>query len=208
MTAEEIIQKLSGMLNPQKFNHSKHVMAIARSLAAELGEDPEKAAIAGLLHDSACGMSFDDQLKVLEDNGDDPGDAGRNCPWVLHGPVARYLVPEEFGIRDKDILDAICYHTYGKEDLTRLDKIVMIADFTDPTRNIPAIADTQAKVRKMARADLDKAVLLIFDSTLSYLIKNGMQIHPNSIAARNFILGRIKSAAGGEARIDKQAPIL
>jgi predicted HD superfamily hydrolase involved in NAD metabolism len=183
-------------------------MKEASKLAAVIGEDPEKAAIAGLLHDSATGLDYATQLKILTDNNDDPGIEGRSCPWVLHGPAGKYLVTKEFGIADEDILNAICYHTYGREDLTRLDKIVMIADFTDPTRTIPEIADTQAEVRKMALVDLDKAVLITIDSTLSFLIEKGMQIHPNSVIARNALLRHMITPVGGEARIDKQAPVL
>ena len=54
---------------------------------------------------------------------------------LLHSPAGATLAKNEFGIEDKEILDAICYHTTGRGDMTLLEKIVYLADKIEPSRN-------------------------------------------------------------------------
>jgi len=203
MTLYEIMVRLEKMLDPAKFNHSMFTMQTAKELAGLYDMDTETVSTAAILHDCACGMSHKDQLKLLLDHGADVDETSRECPWILHGPAGRIVAQKEFSVYNADILNAICYHTYGREEMGTLEKIVMISDFTEPTRNISEIAAKQAEIRKEARKDLDEAVLMTLDSTISYLLENGLPIHANSIATRNWILIKRSDKHTGEPDIDK-----
>ena len=67
----------------------------------------------------------------------------RLCKARRYAAVGRTLVLGakvacmDFGVTDNEILDAITYHTTGRPDMTRLDKIVYVADKTEQTRPYP-----------------------------------------------------------------------
>lgn len=67
---------------------------------------------------------------------------------------------------DRDILNAIRSHTTGRPGMSPLEKIVFVADYMEPGRKQ---APRLEQIRKMAFADLDRAVLMILEDTLNYL---------------------------------------
>ena len=44
-----------------------------------------------------------------------------------------------FGIDDREILDAVSYHTTGRSGMTTLEKIVFLADAIEPGRDYPGV---------------------------------------------------------------------
>ena len=60
------------------------------------------------------------------------------------------------GIKDPEILSAIKYHTTAKPNMTLLEKLLYVSDFTEPTRSYPDIDF----YRKTAREDIDRTVAL------------------------------------------------
>lgn len=71
--------------------------------------------------------------------------------------------------------------------MTLLDKIVYIADYIEPGRSFSGIDE----IREMVLIDLDRAVLMAIDNTISYILAKGEPIHPYTIDARNDILGNL-----------------
>jgi predicted HD superfamily hydrolase involved in NAD metabolism len=203
MTLYEMMMKLETMLDAAKFSHSIFTSQTAKELAGYYDIDGEKAAVAGILHDCARGMSFGDQLKLLEENGAEVDETSRACPWLLHGPAGMILAQRRFSVYDADILNAVCYHTYGRPEMGLLEMIVMISDFVEPTRNFPEIADKIAEIRKTACKDIYTAALMTLDNTLVYLFGKGFQVHANSIAARNWILLKRSGTDEGELGLDQ-----
>lgn len=67
---------------------------------------------------------------------------------ILHGFVASVYVKEKFGIEDKEILEAICYHTVGKVGMSLIGKIVYIADAIEETRNYPNVVAIRENTRE------------------------------------------------------------
>ena len=53
MKREKIAYKLKKELDAQRYTHTLGVEQMARNMAAIFGEDEERAALAGLLHDCA-----------------------------------------------------------------------------------------------------------------------------------------------------------
>ena len=65
-----------------------------------------------------------------------------------------------------DILNAIRYHTTGRPDMSRLEKIVYIADYIEPGRKQN---QDLSLIRRLAYQDLDSAMEKILADTLTYL---------------------------------------
>ena len=53
---------------------------------------------------------------------------------ILHGPVCAAIMKHEFGVNDEEVLLAIKYHTTGRQQMTKTEKLVFIADYIEPGR--------------------------------------------------------------------------
>ncbi|MBQ6946846.1 MAG: bis(5'-nucleosyl)-tetraphosphatase (symmetrical) YqeK, partial [Clostridia bacterium] len=90
-------------------------------------------------------------------------------------------------VYDRSILQAIKCHTTGRERMTVLDKILFLADSIEPARTYEGVGE----MRLMAQKDLDRAVLMNFDRSITYIVKKGFFLHPQTVAARNWMLKSI-----------------
>ena len=91
----------------------------------------DKAFVACLLHDVAKYVPSSDYAKYGFTPSDDMP------PSVVHSFLGAEVARQDFGITDKEILDAIAYHTTGRPNMTELDKIVYVADKTEESRPYP-----------------------------------------------------------------------
>ena len=49
---------------------------------------------------------------------------------VLGAEIAK----REYGIKDEEILNAIRFHTTGRKNMTKLEKLIYLADYIEPNR--------------------------------------------------------------------------
>ncbi|TYQ15933.1 UNVERIFIED_CONTAM: putative HD superfamily hydrolase involved in NAD metabolism [Acetivibrio alkalicellulosi] len=184
MNREEIKLKLKECISEKRYIHSLNVMDTAIELALRYGQDEEKAAIAGLLHDCAKDIGIDEIFTICEKHKLNVNEVEMLQPKLLHGPVGAVVAMEEFNVHDEDILNAIRYHTLGRENMTILEKIVFIADYIEPGRDFIGIEE----VREIAFEDLDKTMIISIDNIISHIIAKGVLIHPIAIDTRNDII--------------------
>ena len=107
---------------------------------------------------------------------------------LLHGLAGMVLANTQYGVTNPDILEAIRVHTTGKENMSKLDKIIFLADYIEPNRKFPGVND----IRLAAEQSLDAGVLCGFDMTIRHLIDSGDSIYPLTILSRNFLLRHMK----------------
>ena len=185
---ETLVKKLTSNLSSKRMSHSIGVSNSAVELAVQYGAKPDKARVAGLLHDCARELSSNTLLQLAEGFGILVNDIELVSPFLLHAPVGACLVRVEFGVTDEEILQAIQYHTTGRPDMSLLDKVIFLADYIEPNRSFPGVQH----IRKLAFRDLDKAVLAVYDLTLQHIIDQGGLIHIASIQGRNAMVLHLK----------------
>ena len=166
--------KLKTMLTPQRFLHSLGVRDMAKELAKIHSADIEKAEIAGLLHDNAKNM--DDILSRCADLEVELDEAERKNPALIHAKLGAETAKCIFGITDREVINAIRWHTVGRPEMSLLEKIVFVADLTERGRSFPD-AD---KIRKIAKEDIDRAVFECVKATVEVNKRRGQAIHPNA----------------------------
>lgn len=177
--------KLKKSLKPNRYIHSLNVMSSAADLSKSFGVDVKKAGLAGLLHDCARDLTLDKALMLCRKFQIETDEITRLQPeFLLHGPIGAKIAEFEYGINDGAVLNAIRFHTTGRENMGLLDKIIFVADAIEPNRNYPGVEE----IRKIAFDDLDLAVLMSMDKTLAYILSNGNLIHPDTVNARNYII--------------------
>ncbi len=184
MNENEIKDKLQTELNTKRYRHSLNVCDEAVKMARLYGVDEEKARTAAILHDCAKCLKTEEQISLCEKYGIRLSEITYRCPAVIHAPLGAAVARNEYGIDDEEILNAIALHTTGGENMTKLDKIIYIADMIEPLREFRGVDD----LRKEAMKDLDSAMFMALQSTLKFNLKKGTVIHPDTIAAWNSLL--------------------
>lgn len=166
--------KLKTYLKPQRFEHTFYV--VKRGLELACDDEYDKAFVACLLHDCA---KYVDEADYAKYGFVKPCDMPKP---VVHSFLGAKVAQTDFGVTDPEILDAITYHTTGRPDMTRLDKIVYVADKTEQTRPYPLghlLAGTLDEMfvkclaeaneyREQAHGDTDFALT---DETLKFYLK-------------------------------------
>lgn len=163
----EILQK---KLDAKRYEHTIGVAYTAACLAMAHGVSVEKAYLAGLLHDNAKCMSEEQKAKLCEKYGIKLTKAEKANHDLLHAKVGAYHAKNKYGVDDEEVFEAILWHTTGKPDMTALDKIIYIADYIEPNRKMLKRID---EIRSLAFHDLDQAMVMILENTISYLEQKG-----------------------------------
>ncbi len=125
-----------------RYKHTEGVVETARKLAVRYEEDTGKAEIAAWFHD-----------------------AFRDAGNLEHGPVAADKITELFGITDHDIINAIRFHTTGHPGMSKLEKIIYVADSLEPGRSYNGIEE----LRKIMYKDLDEVLYELMVRTREYV---------------------------------------
>ena len=174
-------------LSAERYSHSVSVMREAFELGRQHGQNEaalEKIMLAGLLHDCAKNFcderSFDEIEKFCRDYGFAIGNFFSDAPWLAHSFVGAVKAEMLYGIDDREVLDAIACHTFGKPNMTMIDKIIYIADFIEPGR---AVNEARSHARKLAYEGLDMAMIFILRYTIEKTTARGLPVHQDSISA-------------------------
>ncbi len=179
-----IEEALERRVKRSRLEHTFGVVSMARELARIHGADETKAELAAYLHDYC---KYDDDKTLLE-SIEAEGLSGDRIitaqPKLGHGYAAAQVAQHEFGIEDQEVLDAIRYHTFGRQGMGRLEKIIYIADAIEPLRNYLHVD----RLRDLAKRNLDVALLFSVSQTIKFVIDKGQAIHPNSMAMYNELI--------------------
>lgn len=125
---------LKEKLSPQRYEHTISVSFICTALAMRYGADLEQSELAGLLHDCAKYYGDGNIIKKCEKQNIFLTSDELKAPVVLHAKYGAWLAEHKYGIEDKEVLDAIRWHTTGRPDMSLLEKIVFTADYIDEIR--------------------------------------------------------------------------
>lgn len=185
----ELEKKMKKAQDTKRFEHTLGVEFTAAALAMRYGGSVTDAQIAGVLHDCAKCLSDEKRLKICEKHDIPVSDVERRNPFLLHAKVGAYLAGKKYEVRNKpEILDAIRYHTTGREDMSLLEKIIFVADYIEPSRRH---APNLPEIRRLAFENLDAAVLRILNDTLEHLKKSGSETDPVTEKVYRYYLNRI-----------------
>ena len=169
--------------------HAIGVCETAREMAKKYGADETLAARAGILHDVTKALNAKQQLLLAEKWNVDLTDFERANPQLLHAKTGAAAAREIFG-ECEAVQSAIEWHTTGKPDMTKLEKIVYLADMIEPNRTYPGVE----AIRAAAEKDLDEGVLLALERTIAHLQEEGFAVCEDSVLARAFLLSERKSS--------------
>ena len=171
---KKLRKEMEKELTSKRYEHTLSVAYTAASLAMVHEADVNSALIAGMLHDCAKCFSAKKIVSLCKKHELPVSEVELQNPTaLLHAKAGSFLAKEKYGIEDEDILNAIKYHTTGRPNMSKLEKIIYIADYIEPGRTHAA---NLKQIRKTAYEDLDKALFRILEDTLAYLQSTGGRI--------------------------------
>jgi predicted HD superfamily hydrolase involved in NAD metabolism len=180
MEREEALKIVKEQLTDHRYQHTLGVMETAIALAKQYGADEKKAEMAAIFHDYAK-FRPKDEMKQIILTKNFPQDLLHYHAELWHAPAGAYLVEKEAGIKDKEVLDAIRYHTSGRPGMTLLEKVIYLADYIEPGRHFPGVDE----VRVLAKENLDTALIQAVKNTILFLMKKNQPVYPDSFQTYN-----------------------
>lgn len=166
-------------MKESRIRHTYSVAKEAIVLAKIHHVDVEKAIRASLLHDIGKYVS-EEELKAMNvpcnEQVSDCEEAVKHCYYSL--AIAKYVLGE----KDQDVLNAIENHTTGRENMSELEKVVFLADYTEEGRNFDGVE----KARELCVKSLNQGMVYALEKTVEYLKKNDKNIDKRTLFALEF----------------------
>ena len=181
----ELKEIVKSKMSLKRFTHTLGVVEMSEKLAKIYNANIQKCKVAALLHDICKEMDMEYIKNICKNkfiNELSEEDLENN--EILHGFAGAYYVKTELGINDKEILNAIKYHTVGAKNMTLVERIVYIADAIEYGRNYPSVVE----IREETFKNLDKGILMEIEHKEEYLESIGKKSHPNTDKLKKEIL--------------------
>lgn len=189
MTKEQMKELLGTKLTDHRYTHSLGVVETSIKMAQLFGADVEKTEIAALLHDCAKQIPHNVQLELCREYKIPLDEVKEKELGLLHAELGAYIAEHEFGITDTEILDAIRYHTLGRENMSAMEKILYLADIIEPNRKE---FEGLSELRKLCFENLDRALLYGFGLTIAHTNRRGHILHNQTIEAERYIREKLR----------------
>jgi nicotinate-nucleotide adenylyltransferase len=167
---DDVYRSLCSTLRPKRYRHTLGVSHTAFLLACCYEEClASKAELAGLLHDCAKYLSGAEMIALCEENKIALSAVERENKALIHGKLGVWMAKKRYGIEDEEILSAIRYHTTGRPGMSLLEKIIYIADYIEPARDMDCEPHSLAQIRQTCFHNLDDGLFMILSNTVGYL---------------------------------------
>jgi predicted HD superfamily hydrolase involved in NAD metabolism len=195
--AEQLTSRLRSAVAALPPGLSEHVLRVeveALRLARAYDVDPEGARLAALGHDLVRHRRGPELLDLAARYDLTPDAVERAAPILVHGPVAARILGNDYGLGDADVLAAVDCHTTARAGMSRLEKVLFVADKIEPQKLVQHPA--WREVHDLAERDLDAAILRYLDLQLEETVRRHWLLHPRSLEARNQLSLNLHAAAG------------
>lgn len=169
--------RVKKLLTPERWAHTVRVAIAAAENCRNAGVYEIDAITAAALHDCAKYLSEEaEELKGFIFPKDVPAP-------VVHQFTGAYVAEHTFGIRDKDILNAIRYHTTGRENMSNLEKLIYLSDLLEEGRDFDGVG----RLRKLFKQNIDGCLMASLEHQLEYLRSTGAPVSPLTMRAYNYL---------------------
>ena len=190
MDHSQMLEAVKERLPKNRFTHVLGVVDTAIELAKEFNVPESKAQIAAILHDVAKFSDREWMKSIIISENMDPLLLDYHAE-LWHAPVGAYLAKTEFEVEDEDVLNAIRYHTTGRENMSDLEKVVYIADLIEPNRKFTGVEE----LRQLKEHGLDVMMEASVKHSIEFLVSKNQPVFPDSLKCYNYFVqqkGKVK----------------
>jgi len=182
---EDIYALVKEKMSEKRFNHVLGVVDTAVHLAKMHHIDVNSADIAALIHDVSKEQPLQQTAGLLRIAGLESYLEHSDKVW--HAPMGALFSKEVFGIEDEDVLNAVRYHTTGRPQMSAVEKVLFVADYTEPNRKFEG-----AQIVRKLWHDLDSAVCEILKQKVEKVQALGLGMHPDTLSAYDYYKAKTK----------------
>jgi len=175
---DKIEDYVKSNMSEKRWRHVQGVVETAGMLAEKHGVDVTRAKLAALVHDVVKEQDLDEAKQILAERGEEVYLANSSKVW--HAPLGAMVAQEVFGIEDEDVLLAVRHHPTGRAAMSDLEKVLFVADYTEPNRKYEGCV--------VVRALWDNLDLASAEILKQKLDKNSASptMHPDTLAAHEY----------------------
>jgi predicted HD superfamily hydrolase involved in NAD metabolism len=181
-TKNSIIDYLKENLDNYRLKHVLGTAEFALKLAKKHKANPEKAVVAGLLHDAGKINFKQFAAKIMKKLDREE----KKIKALWHCAAGEYIARNVFKIKDKDILGSIRKHSSAGKNMSKLEKIIFISDKLEVNRKYKGVK----MLRKLALKDLDAAFLECLKGSIMQVMEKKKKIYSGAIDAWNAAAGK------------------
>ena len=173
-------------LSDKRIKHIYGTAIAAVNLAKKHNANIYDISVAALLHDITKTTS----IETVKNLGVVLSGIPSEYPdKVAHAFTGADVAKQIFGIKKKGILDAIRFHTTGSTTMSKLAKILFIADFSEENRDGELYEEERAFVRE--EKNLNKAVLKILETKIKHVEGKGKEVYYLTSDAFSFFTAKL-----------------
>lgn len=165
------------MLTPSRWAHTVRVAVYCAENASRVGLEERKAVLMAALHDCAKCLPSDSPYL----NGFVPPQGVASA--VVHQYSGAYVAENVFGVKDQLVLDAIRFHTTGRENMTDAGVLLYLCDMLEPAREFDGVQE----LRKLFKQDLYECFKQALCRQVRYLQSLNAKIDSLTISAYDWI---------------------
>ena len=180
---EKLYKIVKEKLSEKRFKHSEAVVKRALEYAEVYRLDKNIVKLCSIAHDIAKELT-DEEIKYYINKYhielDEITKINKN---IWHSKIGAEICKNEFGFTE-DMVNAVKYHTTGRDNMSLLEKVICLADATEETRPYD---DVQEYVNYVIE-DIDYAMFKISKLVIEKLTNKEILIHLDTVKCYNYYL--------------------
>jgi predicted HD superfamily hydrolase involved in NAD metabolism len=185
MSNIELIEKLKDecfkQLSTKRYEHVVRVARMVEKLSTIYQFNLADTLVAVYLHDLYKELSIAEQREIVKKYY--PIYIHENSE-IFHGKVAGYFAREKYKITNQNIIDAVEYHTTGRENMAMETKILLIADYIEEGRDFPGLNEIRELVYNN---QIDQGIVKMYEKTFNFLETRGLMIARDSLLGYKYL---------------------
>lgn len=178
---DELYKIAKETLSEKRFKHSEGVVERALEYARIYGANESEVKLVAIAHDIAKELPKEDIIKYAESIELDLDEIEKQNLKLPHAKIGAKICETKYGFTE-DMVNAIKYHTTGRADMSILEKIVYLADATEPGRTY---FDLQYYV-DLVKKDINRGMFEVSKWTIEHLASKEGMIHLDTVRCYNF----------------------
>jgi predicted HD superfamily hydrolase involved in NAD metabolism len=161
------LKKVKSFLTEERWQHTLRVAVMCAQNCSMAHLNEEQAITMAALHDVAKYLPMDSPyLKGFKVDSDVPQP-------VVHQVAGAYVAGNYFKLQDGNLLNAIKYHTSGRENMTEAEALLFLCDMLEEGRNFEGVEE----LRTLFYEDLYKCLYTALAHQVVYLNSTGKPVY-------------------------------
>ena len=177
---EELYEEVKVKLSEKRFKHSEGDVKRAIEYAKVYNVDIETVKLVAISHDIAKELSDEENEKYIKEYNIEIDEVEKRNNNLLHAKIGSYICKNKYGFT-QDMVNAVKFHTTGRENMSILEKIIYLADATEENRKY-----CSSFYVDLIKKDIDDGMFEVAKWVINSLLERNMVIHLDTIRCYNF----------------------